>query len=73
MRVDVAGGCSAKGKTGKETMKGITISSLDGVIAVVVAQIVTLVLGMPREEEYYELHASLGVHSKVRDIWQPCL
>lgn len=55
-------------KDGGIAMRGITISSSDGLTVVsvpgVVAQIVIPVLGKLRQEEYYKSHASLGAHSK---------
>lgn len=73
VRVGVTCGCSGEGsrvieRWGGIAMRGITISSSDGLTVVsvpgVVAQIVIPVLGKLRQEEYYKLHASLGVHSK---------
>lgn len=72
MRVGVACGCSEEGSRVIErwgiAMRGITISFSDGLTVVLksdmVAQIVITVLGMLRQKEYYELHASLGVDSK---------
>lgn len=55
-------------KDGELPWGGITISSPDDLTVVsvpgVVAQIVIPGLGKLRQEEYYELHASLRVRSK---------